>query len=646
MPTPRIWTNGPDGSGADPQYGPAVRPSRLLPLCAAALLVATAAPGGASATPVTADLSITATAPAQRLAGQTVTYGVTVTNTGPDAAPSAQWSLTLPAGTTFVSETATNGTAASFSCTAPPATPGAVACTTASLAAGGTATFTLVLQLDSGVTDGSTVTATFVAASGASDPNPSNGLSAASTTVGTQAELSHTLVDSPDPVVAAQMLSYSGTVTNAGPSTSRAPKLSVNVPVGTRYVDFAAPPGATCAYSEPFGSGPTVDCDLADLPPGSIFYTLRVRVRPTSSAATLQESAVVLPTTPDSVPSDDVGRATTTVVPLHAALSLTPTAPESVTAGGPWTSSVTVTNLGPDPAYEVRAGALATTPGLTLGTLSSSPGSCPGEFAGLQCSVDVLPAGQSATIAAPGTVAARTAKGTALTVLFQAAAANAMAAQATATSTVVDPATGPGTGPPATTPPGTTPPGTTAAGTAEAVLLTCAGVQLRLVTVAPAGARVRVAGLALRRYAGQRVAIRSGSRALGTATVQPDGTFTATVRRPAGTTAAITARLGAVTSAALRVERRLSVAVGRATAAGVRLTGRLTSAKGARRSLTLRRLVGCRKTEPVATTRTDGRGRFAVTAPRPDATVGVVAYRVTTTSGGATFSLPVLVRSD
>src|SRR5258708_21293420 len=65
-----------------------------------------------------ADLSVTKVdTPDPVNTGSSLSYTITVTNNGPDAAANASWSDALPAGTTFVSMPDLNR----LSCTTPPA---------------------------------------------------------------------------------------------------------------------------------------------------------------------------------------------------------------------------------------------------------------------------------------------------------------------------------------------------------------------------------------------------------------------------------------------------------------------------------------------------------------------------------------------
>lgn len=127
-----------------------------------------------------ADIAIVKTAPASAAAGSNLTYSIAVTNNGPSNSGSVTMNDTLPPNTTFVSESQPSGPA--FICTNPPAGgTGTVSCSIASLNAGVTATFNIVVQIANAAPIGpSSNTATVTSAN---DPNAGNNSSTAITTI-------------------------------------------------------------------------------------------------------------------------------------------------------------------------------------------------------------------------------------------------------------------------------------------------------------------------------------------------------------------------------------------------------------------------------------------------------------------------------
>ena len=112
-------------------------------------------------------------------AGNNLTYTVTVTNNGPDAASNASWSDPLPFGTTFVSLSAPAG----WTCTNPMVgQTGTVTCSNPSFAVG-SSVFTLNVMVAPTVPTGSIISNTATVTSSTSDSNSNNNSGTATTTV-------------------------------------------------------------------------------------------------------------------------------------------------------------------------------------------------------------------------------------------------------------------------------------------------------------------------------------------------------------------------------------------------------------------------------------------------------------------------------
>lgn len=90
----------------------------LLLLVSVLLFVSLAATRQSDAAPASVDLSVTKVDSQDPVnTGSNLSYTITVTNGGPDAAANASWTDTLPVGTTFVSLSSVGG----WSCTLPEA---------------------------------------------------------------------------------------------------------------------------------------------------------------------------------------------------------------------------------------------------------------------------------------------------------------------------------------------------------------------------------------------------------------------------------------------------------------------------------------------------------------------------------------------
>src|SRR5205085_1985715 len=100
------------------------------------------------------------------------------------------------------------------------------------------------------------------------------------------ADLSTTNVDSPDPVNAGTNLTYTITVTNAGPSSAATAQLSDTLPAGTTFVSLSTPAGWSCS-SPAIGSGGTILCNNPSFAVGSAAFTLIVQVNSSVAAGTV-----------------------------------------------------------------------------------------------------------------------------------------------------------------------------------------------------------------------------------------------------------------------------------------------------------------------------------------------------------------------
>ena len=119
-----------------------------------------------------ADISVTKTdSPDPVAAGQNLTYTILVTNSGPSDAQNIALSDVIPADTTFVSFAAPAGWATTEP---PPGGTGTVTATNSTLAAGATATFTLIVQVDPLALEGTIISNTVTVTTTTTETNPAN----------------------------------------------------------------------------------------------------------------------------------------------------------------------------------------------------------------------------------------------------------------------------------------------------------------------------------------------------------------------------------------------------------------------------------------------------------------------------------------
>ncbi|CAG0973889.1 hypothetical protein BURK2_01454 [Burkholderiales bacterium] len=281
-------------------------------------------------------------APDPVIAGANLSYTITINNEGPANAANAALSDTLPAGTTFVSLTAPPG----WSCTTPAVgATGTVSCTNASMAVG-SELFTLVVQVAAAIVNGATISNTATITATTTDSDPSDNTATATTTVATEANLSLTKTDAPDPVLPGALLTYSITVNNAGPSDAANALLTDVLPAGTTFASLTSPGGWSCV-TPAVGAGGTVSCSNAAMAPGSAAFTLAVTVSGAlAGGSTLSNTATISSDTTDPNAGNNSATATTAVA-TPATVGATKTVAGSFVPGGTVSYTIVLTNSGP-----------------------------------------------------------------------------------------------------------------------------------------------------------------------------------------------------------------------------------------------------------------------------------------------------------
>ena len=209
-----------------------------------------------------ADLSIVKFGPASATAGTSITYDISITNHGPSTAPGVAVTDEVPAGVTITSVTASGGASCTAGEPGDPADP--TVCSFGTLASGASRTMAIevfVLPDTLGIIHNDVEVSSAV-----SDDDNSNNVDTVATTVTGEADLSITKTDSPDPVTAGEMLTYTIGVTNDGPSTAFDVSVTDLVPEGTTFVSGQDGNGQTvCALLQPG----TVVCDVGTMDPGA-----------------------------------------------------------------------------------------------------------------------------------------------------------------------------------------------------------------------------------------------------------------------------------------------------------------------------------------------------------------------------------------
>lgn len=234
-------------------------------------LTATATSGGATSefsgiapvtvVPATADVAIAKTgAPNPARLGQTITYVLAVTNTGPDPAPDVVVTDTLPPGLTFVAAASSQGGCAA-----------GVTCTLGTVNTGGTVLVTITAT----ATAVGTPTNVATVASSAADPDATNNTAAITTTVTADAVTPGPAAGTPDLAVAldtsravvtptAELTTFTAIVTNQG--TGAAPDATVTLTISRGRV--AALATTSACRTATAGTTTRLTCAAGNLGPG------------------------------------------------------------------------------------------------------------------------------------------------------------------------------------------------------------------------------------------------------------------------------------------------------------------------------------------------------------------------------------------
>ncbi len=312
-----------------------------------------------TSTPVmpVANLAVAIAAPSPALVDQNLTYTLTVTNTGPNAATGVVLTDTLPTNSTYVSSGASQGAAPTISS-------GIVTANIGTLQPNSIATVTIVVIPTDfpSVVNSATVTSTTT--------SPTVVTATSTTTVSTDADISVAIAPSPVPAQVGQPLTYAVTVTNNGPSTASNVVLvntqDLNVTFVSATDTAAAKPTFAAGTST---TGGTVTTNIGTLASGA-FAIVTIIVTPNGPAAILPTGSTL--TVP--VVTDTATATTSTLDPnlTNSTVTLmTPVLPEShltvtvvpsftattgvtgVLAGQDLTYTVTVTNTGPNDDTDV-----------------------------------------------------------------------------------------------------------------------------------------------------------------------------------------------------------------------------------------------------------------------------------------------------
>lgn len=303
-----------------------------------------------------ADLSITKTdTPDPVAAGRNVIYTLQLTNpVGASAAQSVTVTDAVPANTTFVSASVTSG--ADWTVTPPPkGETGNVVFAKASVAPGESAAFQITVNVNADTTVTS-ITNTATVASPTSDPNSKNNTSTVTTTVipAPRADLQITKVAAP--ADARNNVTYTLTVTNAGPAAAQNVTVTDAVPANTIFVSAVVTSGADWTMTLPKASSPNVVFSKASVASGeSAAFQITVQLNLDTTVTSITNTATVASSISDPNPRNNTSTVTFSVIPPPSAdLQILKTDdPNKVAPGGIITYTLTLTNAGPSAAQNV-----------------------------------------------------------------------------------------------------------------------------------------------------------------------------------------------------------------------------------------------------------------------------------------------------
>ncbi|MCC7217075.1 MAG: DUF11 domain-containing protein [Burkholderiales bacterium] len=296
------------------------------------------------------------------LAGQDLTYVITIENIGPGAATNvtvtdvfnATGNNQLITTGGFQSATPSQGT-----CTPNVVTNGpnvTVTCNLGTLAAAATATVTIVVRPLRATSGSRTNTAT-VTSPDVGDPNRDNNSGSVTSQVTAVADVTVTKTDAPDPVQAGTPLTYVITARNNGPSTAAAVTITDTLPANATFIGLTATPAGagapTCSAPAVGALGGTLTCTWASLATGTQ-QTATVVVRPQTGATGVQNDVTVATTTAESNSANNSATATTAVT--NAAVDLVINKGDTIdpVALGQLTRyAISVTNGGPSFATNI-----------------------------------------------------------------------------------------------------------------------------------------------------------------------------------------------------------------------------------------------------------------------------------------------------
>ncbi len=320
-----------------------------------------------------ADLEIGKTAtPNLAIAGELLTYTLTITNNGPSDAQTVLVTDTLPSGVTFAWTVACGGMGSGYP-----------TCPLNTITANTTISYQIVVTVNASssgnITNGATATSSTI------DPSSSNNVISQTTAINAAADLEIGKTSWPEPVVAGEQLTYTLTISNNGPSDIAIPvTITDSLDNGVTFDNASG----SCGHN-----AGTVTCTVASLTANnSVTRTIVVTVN-SNVQGTITNTAIVSDSNLIDLNNSNNSITQTSTITTSADLVITKSDfPDPVSAGQTLTYTVMVTNNGPSDAQSV----LVTDTLPTGVSFNGTSGDCSNNPTGVPtCNLNTITAGLS-----------------------------------------------------------------------------------------------------------------------------------------------------------------------------------------------------------------------------------------------------------
>lgn len=254
-----------------------------------------------------ADLHLVKTAaPGPVVAGENLTYLLTVTNEGPSAAPNVVVKDVLPAEVSLVSAVPSQGACSGTTVPGDPLQP--LTCNIGALASAGSATVTVVVKVNAAVPNGTNLVNNAAVASDYADPDNGDNNATAVAAVVTRADLA--IVKTADKAVykPSTLVTYTVRVANNGSSDARQVVVTDNLP-NLKLAIYKSDTGG-CVKN---ATTPTkLTCNLGYIPNGE-FRTFQVYMLVRGSRGVVSNSVTVVSSDADPALADNTSTVAVTI---------------------------------------------------------------------------------------------------------------------------------------------------------------------------------------------------------------------------------------------------------------------------------------------------------------------------------------------